>query len=251
MEFKKYQSLDKLGRQEVKGINEGTVYLFSKLDGCFPNSARVMLEDGTTKTMGVLVNQKSTEKVLCYNFETGELEAKKIVNWFKYPVDISKIKEEWVCISVDRNGTQLNSSANRNIKINVTTNHMIFVKQTDGSLVEKSAGNIEIGDIVLVPSENLTVIQEQVLLGGLLGDGSAFPNKEEGCYNGVTFMHSLKQQNYVEHKAKLLGEMCKSHSTKKCENSYSKEKYILTSKVDKRTQQIYDICYTKTKNSNI
>lgn len=246
MSFIKYQSLKQLGKKEVESINEGTVYLFAKLDGCFTNTSKIMLADGTTKTIGNIVNKKLSPDVMCYNLETKQLERKKVVDWFKYPVDVEKHKEEWVCIGVDRNGLQLSSLANSRIKINVTNNHIIYTEE-DGVITEKPASCIKIGDNVLIPSENMSVIQEQVILGSLLGDSSAFPNKNEGCYNGITCAHSIKQKDYVVHKAKLLGELCKSHKEKYSPDSFAKEKYILTSKVDKRTQQAYDLCYENKK----
>lgn len=43
MEFKKYQHLERLGNEEVQGINEGEVYIFPKIDG---TNSSVWYEDG-------------------------------------------------------------------------------------------------------------------------------------------------------------------------------------------------------------
>ena len=44
MSFKKYQHLEKLGREEVEGINIGECYIFPKLDG---TNASLWYENGT------------------------------------------------------------------------------------------------------------------------------------------------------------------------------------------------------------
>ena len=46
MSFIKYQSLKQLGKKDVEGINHGTVYLFSKLDGA---NASTFVSDGEVK----------------------------------------------------------------------------------------------------------------------------------------------------------------------------------------------------------
>ena len=50
--------------------------------GCFQAESRVMLANGTTDTIGNIVRNKKDTKVLSYNTDTKQFEAKRIVNWF-------------------------------------------------------------------------------------------------------------------------------------------------------------------------
>ena len=130
---------------------------------------------------------------------------------------------EWLTIGVERNGTQLKNISNGRIKIRVTKNHMIFVKR-NREITEIPASELVVGDTVLVPSEIPSVVQEQVLLGGLLGDSSAYPNSDDSRYNGIGFLHSAKQEEYVRYKHNLLGNMSKEIKKYVDNNSYGKEK---------------------------
>lgn len=42
MEFRKYMHLERFGNDEVQGIELGTCYIFSKLDGCFDYSTKIL-----------------------------------------------------------------------------------------------------------------------------------------------------------------------------------------------------------------
>ena len=242
MQFEKYMSLKRIGTTEVSGLLEGECYIYPKIDGCFQYKSKVMLANGKTETIGKIVNNKLNVEVLSYNKKTNRIESKKVIGYHKYRTDKNNLDNEWVTLGVSRNGTQLNSITNSRIKIRVTVNHNIFVEE-NGKMIEKQAGDLKKGDVVYVPSMNPSVIQEQVLLGTLLGDASAYPNKKENCYNGVDMQHSLKQKDYVDYKKKLLGDLSNTARAYTCKNSYGKEKYGLNTIIDKRTQQIYEICY--------
>ena len=50
--------------------------------GCMSYSTRVTLADGTQEKIGKIVNQKLPVEVLSYDFATGDVVPRKVVNWF-------------------------------------------------------------------------------------------------------------------------------------------------------------------------
>ncbi len=50
--------------------------------GCFPYDAQVLLADGTTLSIGHIVDNKLEIDVVSYNRRTGKCEPKPIINWF-------------------------------------------------------------------------------------------------------------------------------------------------------------------------
>src|ERR671922_454823 len=68
--------------------NSGTTAIFINqlrekigvMFGCFSYGTRVTLADGTQERIGKLVNQRMPVEVLSYDFETGKVEPRKIVN---------------------------------------------------------------------------------------------------------------------------------------------------------------------------
>jgi len=125
--------------------------------GCFHYNTRVLLADGTSEKIGKIVNQKLAVEVLSWNEKTGEIEPRPVVNWFDNgPAD------EFIQFEVEGG-----PSGRRHFA--ATPNHTIYTP--DG---EVSAGELEVGDEVLVSVEDhaLTDDQLQLVLGGSLGDGS-------------------------------------------------------------------------------
>src|SRR5438270_691858 len=50
--------------------------------GCMSYGTRVTLADGTQEKIGKIVNQKMPVEVLSYDFDSGEVEARKVVGWY-------------------------------------------------------------------------------------------------------------------------------------------------------------------------
>jgi recombination protein RecA len=125
--------------------------------GCFHYNSRVVLADGTTEKIGKIVNQKMAVEVLSYDPETGQIQPRKIVNWFD-----NGPTEEFLQFEVagGRSGRR---------RFAATKEHIIFTPAGP-----RRAGDLDAGDEVLVMVEDyaLTEDQYQVLLGGALGDGS-------------------------------------------------------------------------------
>lgn len=155
--------------------------------GCFNYTTRVVLADGTTQKIGKIVNQKLPVEVLSYNAVTGEIELRKVVNWFDNGNADYFLQFE---VEGGKSGKR---------KFAVTPNHTIYTP--DG---ECSADELSIGDEVFVTIHdyNLTEDQRQLVLGSSLGDGSL---RKTGTHT-ATFRvgHGTEQTDYANWKYEML-----------------------------------------------
>jgi recombination protein RecA len=161
--------------------------------GCLSYGTRVTLADGTQEKIGKIVNQQLDVEVLAADPVTGKVEPKRIVNWFD-----NGTAEKFLQFTVYK------PEKNGKAQFGVTENHLISTPQ---GWVE--AGALQPGDRVLMPlTYYLSEQQQQVVLGGLMGDGAISRKKMSGA--GVTmksrfrFGHGPKQDAYAEWKASLL-----------------------------------------------
>jgi len=156
--------------------------------GCFSYDTRVVLADGTTEKIGKIVNQRLPVEVMSYDPGSGEISPRRIVNYFDNgPAD------EWLQFEVAAAG----GSGKR--KFTCTANHTIFTP--DG---ECAAGDLEVGDAVLVAVKQyrFTPDQEQLIRGGVLGDGAL---RRVSAHN-VAFRvgHGARQVEYLGWKHEVL-----------------------------------------------
>jgi recombination protein RecA len=161
--------------------------------GCFQYDTRVTLADGTQEKIGKIVNQKMDVEVLAADPETGKVEPKRIANWFD-----NGNAEGFLQFQVYK------PEKNGKAQFGVTENHLISTPQ--GWV---AAGELRVGDPVLMPLKHyLSPQQHQVVLGGLMGDGSI--SRKPMSRAGVTmksrfrFGHGPKQNDYALWKASLL-----------------------------------------------
>jgi recombination protein RecA len=156
--------------------------------GCFDYHARVVLADGTTEKIGKIVNQRLPVEVLSMDPATGALSARPVVNWFR-----NGDTEEWLYFEVAAGG----GSGRR--KLTCTENHLIFTPNG-----ERRAGDLNIGDEVMVAVKHyaLTEDQNQLILGGVLGDGSLRFASESNVAFRVG--HGEKQREYCDWKHEML-----------------------------------------------
>jgi recombination protein RecA len=165
--------------------------------GCFSYDTRVTLADGTQEKIGKIVNQQLPVEVLTYDFDRGELVAKPVTNWFE-----NGVADQFLQFTVERGGK------NGRAQFAATENHQI---STPGGW--RSAGELIVGDRVLqaVP-QLLSDVQWEVVLGGLMGDGSLSPSRSG---NGARFRwgHGEAQAVYSDWKASLFANLSVSRST--------------------------------------
>ncbi|MDS4027825.1 MAG: recombinase RecA [Candidatus Contendobacter sp.] len=156
--------------------------------GCFDYGARVVLADGSTEKIGKIVNQKRSVEVLSMDPATGRIEPRPVVKWFR-----NGATDEWLYFETAAGG----GSGRR--KFTCTANHVIF---TPGG--ERRASELQVGDEVLVAAKHydLSEDQRQLILGGLLGDGSLRHASEQNVSFRVG--HGEQQRDYCQWKHEML-----------------------------------------------
>ncbi|MGI8775543.1 MAG: recombinase RecA [Actinomycetota bacterium] len=162
--------------------------------GCLSYGTRVTLADGSQEPIGKIVNQKMPVEVLSYNFETGKVEPRKVVNWFN-----NGKTERFLQF------TAVSARGNGKAQFAVTPNHQIA---TPLGWVE--AQELVVGDRVLLAAPELySDFQMEVIHGALMGDGalSVKSRRKAGAPAGVRFRmgHGAKQADYLDWKCSLFG----------------------------------------------
>lgn len=213
-------------------------YVEEKIDGCFPYNTLVTLEDGSSIPIGQIVNQQMNVKVLSYNIQTNKIEPKRVIGWNKKNSE----EKEWLCITCDKVSKKIDAKKVSSVELQLTKNHKVFVEDVNHNIVEKSADELVVGDKIYNHITSLSSIQEQVILGGILGDSSFrhYNNKEYS--NGIIMRHSLKQKDYVKYKNKLLGKLAIHYKEYEAQNSYEKEKVEAWTYSNQAISKIYQLC---------
>jgi recombination protein RecA len=174
----------------------GTICIFTNqlrekigvMFGCFHYSTRVVLEDGSTEKIGKIVTQRMPVRVMSMDPETGRISPKRIVEYYN-----NGRAEEFIQFEVAAGG---GSGVRR---FACTPNHIIFTP--DG---EVAADELEVGDEVLVATKQyaLSPDQEQLIMGGLLGDGSLRIASQHNAAFRVGHGHA--QADYLGWKQEML-----------------------------------------------
>lgn len=116
-------------------------------DECLPYDANVMLEDGTYRKIGDIVNQlsqnKTELKVMSYNAFNRTFEPKKIVDFGKTPIGNRKL----IRFDVFSNGVKR--------QFTCTDNHEIFIDNKHGYIMAKE---IELLDTVIIYQDGKRII---------------------------------------------------------------------------------------------
>lgn len=213
-------------------------HIEEKIDGCFPYNTLVTLEDGSSIPIGQIVNQQMNVKVLSYNMQTNKIEPKRVIGWNKKNSE----EKEWLCITCDKASKKIDAKKVSSVELQLTKNHKVFVEDVNHNIVEKSADELVVGDKIYNHITSLSSIQEQVILGGILGDSSFrhYNNKEYS--NGIIMRHSLKQKDYVKYKNKLLGKLVIHYKEYEVQNSYEKEKVEAWTYSNQAISKIYQLC---------
>jgi recombination protein RecA len=155
--------------------------------GCAHYNTRVKLADGRSVKIGKIVNQRMQVEVLSYDPTTGEIEPRRIVNWFD-----NGRADHFLQFEVE-------GGSSGRLRFAVTENHVIFSPR--GPV---RAGALDVGSEVLVSVKDyrLTDDQWQVVLGGSLGDGSL---RMAGAHTASFRVgHSEAQKDYLRWKHVML-----------------------------------------------
>lgn len=155
--------------------------------GCWNYGARVVLEDGSTKKIGWIVNNKYNGKVKTLNTSTGKVEYKKIINWF----DNGKANK-WFLVTAKK------KSGNGVCKGVVGDDHTFITPQGEKRLSELSVGS----KIFVLSKKYLSETDKEIVVGSLLGDGSI--RVSESGTGRLRVGHGREQRDYCEWKMNRL-----------------------------------------------
>lgn len=188
-QIRSYSKIYNLGHRELEGFLDDEVLVEEKLDGCFSAQTLVHLADGSKAPIRDLVKNRYDKKVICYDFENKEYTTGRVLNWFEYP---SSHKDMVTVRLMGRNESSRNS-------FQCTVDHKIFTKGR--GWVE--AQDLMPTDEVQMINENLSFMQEQMIIGTLLGDAnlSKMDVGNPRYVNG----HTIKKKQYNQLISKLLG----------------------------------------------
>ena len=195
-EIKKYIDVIRYGKScTADVVKEGDIIsITEKIDGCFHYDTLITLGDGSKEKIGKIVSNKLDVEVMTYNFKTNKLEPQRITNWFNHGR-----KKNFICLKYQspiRKGGRAN-------KIICTEDHLFWTNSG-----WKEARILTSDDIIYTFNEKLTNVQEQLIIGGLLGDSSIYPTIKSGITEsrnrGIAYAHSDKQLDYIKFKNKLL-----------------------------------------------
>ena len=161
--------------------------------GCGSWYTNVTLADGSTEKLGKIVNQKMDVEVLSYDFESGRIVPRKVINWFN-----NGKTEEFLHFKVDRPG---GGTGRGHASLAMTRNHLI---RTPGGWQE--AEDINVGDRVMLAQPSLLSDRQwEVVLGSLMGDGCLSPPVRQDSESARLRMgHGAKQTEYLDWKISLL-----------------------------------------------
>jgi len=199
LNFRKYARLFKDGEE---------VIVTEKIHGCVQSQARISLPNGQRQRIQELVDSDYDGEVLGYDFTSNSIVSTSVKRVYK-----NGLGNEWLKITFDRHRAGRGSYFG---SLKCTPNHKVFVvTQTDFGDSDNGfleAKHLAVGDTIrLVRSElELTPIQEQVLIGKMLGDGSYDCNDSSGF---IKFSHKKDHEEYLLYTEQALGTMCGNRQT--------------------------------------
>ena len=190
--FNKFPSLENTYRQKEidqivnQGLADQMYIVTEKVHGCFTHDTRISLSDGTTKKIGEIVNEKYDGCVLSVTPQ-GDIVESKIINWFD-----NGYSDDWLKVSI-----RIKNAKGSARVLTVTPNHEFFTKNGYVPI-----GKLSVGDEVqgLRKSLSLNNIQQDILIGKMLGDGSL-------TNSSVCFGHTKIKEEYVDFTLKCLGDV--------------------------------------------
>lgn len=188
--FKQYPSIPIL-REDSPIFGAKEVLGFEKLHGCVPHTTRVSLADGSSKAISALSEGDSLLGV----DGGGKVTLSEVTRVFR-----NGKAEKWLKITGKRRGL---GRGNHRFALTCTPEHHVWHASKRRYV---TAGELEAGDTIsMLRSElGLTPIQEQVLLGKMLGDGSLNSN---GVSAHVSWGHRAPDLEYARWTSRALGDL--------------------------------------------
>ena len=175
--------------EAVDYLSRNQWFFSEKVDGCLRSNTKLKLFNGDNITIGEIVKKKLKVDVMGYDGEN--VVPSKVIAWH-----MNGQADEWYRISFDVRGFGTKGGSPYQT-INCTGNHKFFV---NGNYVR--ADELKVGDKLLLNRnhQSLSYMQEQILTGLLIGDGSI---ADEG--KSVEFSHKKIHEEYVDWLLNSLG----------------------------------------------
>lgn len=166
------------------------IVLTEKLHGCFKSNTKIILSDGSRKP---ICSIKNGDFVLGRD-SLGNLVPTKVINVWN-----NGVGGDWFKVKISR--SRMNRGASYNT-VTCTSNHKFYNPENDSYI---AINNMNVGDTVSYYREDISIpeVQRQVLLGKLLGDGSA--GKRNGGWS-IIFGHTEKDSGYFDWTVRALGD---------------------------------------------
>lgn len=161
-----------------------------KVDGCLRNDTKLLQTNGEYITIKSAVD--ANKPIEIYGYKDGKIVPTKVLAFHD-----NGNCNTWYKIKFNRRG--LGTKGNAYGTIEATANHRFFIGNE-----YKRADELKIGDKITYMREEqkLTFIQEQILIGLILGDGSI---ADEG--KSIEFSHKIEVESYIDWILKGLGNL--------------------------------------------
>jgi len=165
------------------------VVILEKIHGCLNYECEIDLFNDKKEKIGKIVNDKLNLEVKGVD-ENNNIVSSKILNWFN-----NGISEKWKKIKFTRNGI----SGNHYGILIITENHEIFNPDLNKYI---KCSDLKKDDKILINNyqKELSYIQEQVLIGKMLGDGCLSDNS-------IQFGHKKEHEEYIDYTLELLNDI--------------------------------------------
>jgi len=172
-------------------------------DECFDYFTPITLADGSTELIGKIVCGKKPVKVLSWNFERQQFEGRQVLRWIRNPLKGGKRGQ-------GRREYLLKLEFKYARSCRVTKSHEFYRIAPLGNARWREDGASKIKACLLKVGSDTTFLnlkapsadQEQIILGGMLGDASvSFPKRHNW---GVVFGQGEDQLQYLNFKKNIL-----------------------------------------------
>lgn len=207
--------------------HEGVV-LYGEVYGCFQYKTPIRMADGSNRMIGEIVNQQRPVSVKALNLETGAVEDCKVVRFSKK----ESAPDEWLHVTYKRKNW-----GGRATGLILTKDHRVFTS----NFSEITADQLEIGsEVFLYSPQTINPIQEQIVLGGLAGDGHIGEN------HVFSTGHCLEQEDYLREKHYVLGDALSTiEKTERLSGYGAPMKRLVTRSLHTRSSVSFrELCYS-------
>jgi len=179
-----YLVIDKVNPEYEWVFEDPETFAVEKLNGCLHPDIAIQTNKGKIK-IGKIVNQKMKVKVESYNLKTDRIEYKNITNYHKYLLKSKMFKITYPRLTGGHSS------------ICCTEEHKFYV---DGAW--KAAMDLKVGDEINIIERRdfLSFIQQQIVLGTVLGDGYIYKSGIDNFKYSFQFFQSIKQEAYFNFK---------------------------------------------------